>query len=153
MTEKSLNVLERTLWIAWAVILAAALQIGYWALDRDPPFELIKINSVTIYGDVVKFDMSVRRDLNRGCSVEFGRHFIDSSGYRHDIVVGQIMDAQTLADMDKAMGGKLLLSMDLPPGMARGPAVMTTVLRYSCNPLQNLWPIPVRMSVPFEVPR
>ena len=153
MTDKHISILERTIWIAWAVMLAAVLQLAYWALDREPPFEMTKINSVMIYGDVVKFDLNVRRDLTRNCSVEFGRHFIDSAGYRHDIVVGQIMDAQALAEMDKAMGGKLLLSMDLPPGMARGSAVMNTVLRYSCNPLQALWPIQVRMAVPFEVPR
>lgn len=153
MTDRAILMLERTLWIAYSIIAIAAAQLAWWTLDRDPPFEVLKINAVEVNQNTVRFDLDVRRDLDRGCSVEFSRHLVDAAGYRHDMSVGQIMDAPALAEMDRRMGGKLLLSMDLPAGMAVGPAAMTTVLKYSCNPLQNLWPIQVRMTVPFEVPR
>ena len=153
MTDRHILMMERSLWIAYAIIAIAVAQLAWWALDRYPPFALLKINEISVHSNVVRFNLAVRRDLDRGCSVEFSRHLIDSDGYRHDAAVGQIMDAQTLAEMDKRMGGRLLLSMDLPAGMARGPAAMVTVLKYACNPLQELWPIPVRMTVPFEVPR
>ena len=153
MTDRHILMMERSLWIAYAIIAIAVAQLAWWALDRYPPFALTKINEVAVHGNVARFNLDVRRDLDRGCSVEFSRHLIDADGYRHDAAVGQIMDAQALAEMDKRMGGRLLLSMDLPAGMAKGPAAMVTVLKYACNPLQELWPIPVRMTVPFEVPR
>lgn len=153
MTYRHILMMERSLWIAYAIIAAALAQLGWWALDRHPPFELLKINTVEVHQNVVRFNLNVRRDLERGCSVEFGRHLIDADGFRHDTSVGQIMDAPALAEMDRRMGGKLLLSMDLPAGFVRGPATMVTVLKYSCNPLQTLWPIQVQMTVPFEVPR
>ena len=37
-------------------------------------------------------------------------------------------------------------------GVAPGPAKMVTVLRYRCNPMQDLLrPIGVQMTIPFEV--
>ena len=153
MTDRHILMMERSLWIAYAIIALALAQLGWWALDRAPPFALLKINAVEVNQNVARFNLDVRRQLDRGCSVEFARHLIDADGYRHDTSVGQIMDAQALAEMDRRMGGRLLLSMDLPAGMAKGPAAMVTALRYACNPLQNIWPIQIRMTVPFEVPK
>ena len=153
MTDRAILMMERSMWVAYAIIAVAVAQLAWWALDRHSPFDVLKINAAEVHQNVVRFDLDVRRDLDRNCSVEFSRHLVDADGYRHDMSVGQIMDAEALREMDKRMGGKLLLSMDLPAGMAHGPAAMVTVLRYSCNPLQTMWPIQVRMTVPFEVPR
>lgn len=138
----------------WMLLLVVSLaQVAWWALDRDPPFRLIiaQANSPQP-GGVLLVRSRVQRDLERDCSVVFSRYLFDRNGTRHDATSPQMMTAQGLRNMDALAPGQLNVQIQVPDSFPPGHAVMTTILEYRCNPLQDIArPIPVEMSVPFEV--
>lgn len=145
--------LERLMWF-WVPILAVSVgQVVWWALDRDPPFRLVshQVNSPHA-GGVLSVRAKVQRDLERDCSVTFSRYLFDRNGTRHENTGPQVMTAQTIRNMDAMAPGELNVQMLVPANFPPGPASMTTVLEYRCNPLQDVArPIPVEMNIPFEV--
>lgn len=145
--------LERLMWF-WMLILVVSLgQLVWWAMDRSPPFRLVshQVNSPHA-GGVLSVRAKVQRDLDRECSVTFSRYLFDKVGARHEASGPQMMTPKALRNMDALAPGELNLQAPIPINFPPGPASMTTVLEYRCNPLQDVSsPIPVEMNIPFEV--
>lgn len=131
---------------------ASIALVSYWAADRAPPFvmEGYRINPVK-RGGVFPMELIVRRDVTRGCSVEFSRYMFDSRGFRYSLGEQQVMGAEGIARMEALYPGRLKLLIPIPESMAPGMAKYMTDLSYICNPTHFVWPIRVLMEVDFEV--
>lgn len=140
-------------WIPRAGIIVFLGWGGLMALDRDPPFKLLDYwTSQPRPGGVLVVRARVQRALERDCSVTFSRYLFDRFGARHEGGGPQVMTPRALRNMDAMAPGELNVQMTIPVGFPPGPAVMTTVLEYRCNALQDvLRPIGVEMQIPFEV--
>ena len=140
-------------WLPRLVLIGVLIWAGTMALDRSPPFELLSYaTNRPGPGGTLVVRAQVRRDLERECSVTFSRYLFDRFGARHEASGPQLMTPQALRNMDAMAPGQLNLQVPIPPAFPPGPASLTTVLEYRCNPLQDvLRPINVEMAIPFEV--
>jgi hypothetical protein len=130
----------------WLCVLVAA----YWAADRAPPLLVVSTHAPPVArGSTALIEASVKREL-RGCSVSYSRSLTDAAGYRFELGSGA-MNAQSIAALERDHPGKLLLGARVPERAAAGPAHFAVSLEYVCNPLQYLWPIPVRLLVPLDI--
>ena len=150
---RATQLLERMMWF-WIILLIVSVgQVIWWALDQSPPFRVVshQVNSPHA-GGVLTVRAKVQRDLERDCYVTFSRYLFDRNGTRHENTGPQVMTAQAIRNMDAMAPGELNVQMLVPANFPPGPGSMTTVLEYSCNPLQDVArPIPVEMNIPFEV--
>lgn len=146
------RILHRSIIFAWLIIAGVAMVLATWAIDRSPPFKLL---SYSVFngrpGDSVLMIATVKRDLNKACSVTFSRYLFDHKGVRTDLSGIQYMTASALSQMDKANPNKLLLAIKLPVDIAPGPAKLVTSLEYVCNPIQRIWPLDVLLEMDMEI--
>lgn len=128
-------------------------QLVLWGLDRRAPFEMIGYTAnPTLPGDTVIVRAKVGRDLGRRCSVSYSRMFFDSAGSRFDLTTGaQMMNADALDDLNRRTPDALVISVIVPPKAAPGRGAMVTVLDYVCNPVHQLYPVPVLLTMDVEV--
>lgn len=146
------RLMQRLMLVWLSILTVSAGQIAVWALDRTPPFAMLSYYAPpTQRGTVLHLTGEVMRDVERGCGVIFSRHLIDAQGYRIDLTTSQRMSAAALTDMDRVMPQKLFLAVHIPAYTSPGRARLATVLQYECNPLHRIWPIPVEMTIDFEV--
>ena len=140
------------LMLVWRLtIIASLLAIGWYASDRDPPFEVLSAPEVTVRaGEWMRVVVDVRRDTTRDCDVEFSRYIFSSDGIRYDMRTSHA-SAAMIAAMELRHPGKLPIAVMIPGGMEPGRARLVTVLSYRCNKVHALWPIIVTMEVPFTV--
>lgn len=140
-------------WIPRAVLLALSAWVLVMAFDREPPLALISSwTSSPKPGGILVVRAKVRRDLDRECSATFSRYLFDKFGSRHEATGPQMMTAQGIRNMDALAPGELNVQLPVPINFPAGPAIMTTIFEYRCNPLQDLFrPIGVEMNIPFEV--
>lgn len=145
------SLVVHTVKVAQVIILAALCLVGYYAMDRDPPFAVLSVTpSEAMPGQYVTIEAKVRRDTWRRCDAEFSRYLYDSSGARFDLG-HSIASAEMIGKMDAASPGVLRVSVLLPASMAPGPANLETVLDYFCNKVHRAWPITVTTDLPFLV--
>jgi len=149
---KVTRIIERLMWL-WIILLSAtAGQILWWASDRTPPFALSSYYAPPVQrGGVLHLTGEVTRDITRGCSATFSRHMTDAQGFRIDLMTSQTMSAAAIADMERRAPQRLFLAIVIPAHTSPGPAHITTVLTYRCNPLHSIWPITTDMQVDVEV--
>lgn len=151
--SKTTQLLERMMWL-WMLILAVSIaQVIWWSLDREPPF---RVNAVRVTnaprGGLVHIDAEVLRDVRRECGVTLSTHLYDSTGARFTIDATSIISSAGIAAMERKTPGKQRRTIQLPAGMAVGPATMVSSMAYTCNPLQELLrPIHVQTEFTFEV--
>ena len=136
-----------------AILFLIIGQLTAWGLDRRVPFILTGYTATAaLPGDVVIVRARVTRDLNRRCSVTYSRMFFDSAGSRYDITSGaQIMNADALDDLNRRNPNGLILSVVLPPQATQGKGALVTVLDYACNPVHQLFPVPVLLTMDVDV--
>lgn len=147
------RVLYELRWVPRLVLVGVLIWIGAMAFDREPPFKLLSYwTNQPKPGGTLVVRAKVQRDLDRECSVTFSRYLFDRFGARHENTGPQVMTAKAIRNMDAMAPGELNVQMLVPANFPPGPASMTTVLEYRCNPLQDVArPIPVEMNIPFEV--
>ena len=151
--SKTTQLLERMMWL-WMLILAVSIaQVIWWSLDREPPF---RVNAVRVTnaprGGLVHIDAEVLRDVRRECGVTLSTHLYDATGAGFTIDSTTIISSAGIAAMERKTPGKLLRTIQLPAGVAVGPASMVSSMAYTCNPLQELLrPIHVQTEFTFEV--
>lgn len=151
---KITRTLERLNILSLIIVLACALQVLWWVFDTSPPFELVSYTATAAQpGGVTRIEAVVKRDLARDCSVPFSRHLFDATGVRFDISGHQMMSASALNTLNQISPDRLRLIVPVPPIAAPGRALITTVLEYRCNPLQESIGKPIRMEMKtyFEV--
>ena len=134
-------------------LVGALVWIGAMALDREPPFTLLSYwTNQPRAGGTLVVRAKVQRDLDRECSVTFSRYLFDKVGARHEASGPQMMTPKALRNMDALAPGELNLQVPIPINFPAGPAVLTTVLEYRCNALQDvLRPIGLELNMAFEV--
>jgi hypothetical protein len=147
------RVIYKLRWVPRLALVGVLVWIGAMAFDREPPFKLLSYwTNQPKPGGTLVVRAKVQRDLDRECSVTSSRYLFDKVGARHEASGQQMMTPQALRNMDALAPGELNLQVPIPLSFPPGPATLTTVLEYRCNPLQDIArPIPVEMSVPFEV--
>ena len=151
------DTLRKWLWVPWMVILCvllgAIVQVAVWWFDTKPPFQLLSYTASPVRpGETLKIDGKVRRDLGRGCSLMGSRYIMDSTGTRYDMGSSALMTPSALSTMDAMSPGEIHQKFVIPLSIAPGKAVITTTMRYTCNPVHEMVkPIPVEMVIPFEV--
>ena len=140
-------------WLPAAVLASVAVVVFLMALDRTPPFEVLRYTTVPAKpGGVALIYAEVRRDLHRNCSVELSSHLFDSSGARWEYGGAQMTTPQGIRDIDAAAPGRLERKVALPHEIAPGPASVKSSMIYRCNMLQDvLRPIYVQTEFKFEV--
>lgn len=144
--------LERYLIISWAVIGACCIVLGYWALERRPPFELGEYTATPASrGEAVYITASVKRDLTRDCAATFTRYLVDANKVRHDMGGAQYMTATAIQQMDRDTPDSLRMAVRVPADMPVGKATLVTVLEYRCNPVHVLWPIDMVIEMKVKV--
>jgi hypothetical protein len=141
-----------TEWVARVILFLAALLVIYYAADREPPFALLSVEHAEAKaGDYVTIHAAVRRDTSRGCNSSFSRYLFDSSGARYDLGTSA-MSADAIAQMDRKMPGKLVISFHVPQSAHSGQASLQTVIHHHCNRVHSLgWPIETTIEMPFLV--
>ena len=149
---KITNLMQRYILVSWAIIAAAALVAGYWALDRTPPFIL---SSYTVFnaraGDTAFINAVVSRNVGRNCNVTFTRYLIDAQRIRHDIGGTQYMTSAALHQMERDTPDSLRLAIKLPADTPVGTANLITALEYRCNPVHGWFPMDVLLEMKIEV--
>ena len=135
------------------LMILVIAQLVVWGLDRRVPFVMTSYSAnPTMPGDVVIVRAVVERDLNRRCSVMYSRMFFDSAGSRYDITSGaQMMNADALADLNRRNPNGLVLSVTLPEQATQGKGALVTVLDYACNPVHQLFPVPMLLTMDVDV--
>jgi hypothetical protein len=128
-------------------------QVVIWAMDRKAPFEVLSYRSTpTTRGNLVTINVEVKRHLSRMCGVTYSRVFIDSEGVTWDLTEGvRLMTAQALNELDKRNPSMLTIKVKVPQKAAVGPGAVMTVMEYTCNPIHQLYPIPVVMLTSIQV--
>lgn len=139
--------------IGTVFVLLAIGQIIYWGIDRHIPFRVISyVANPALPGDAVIVRAAVERDLYRRCSVTYSRMFHDAAGSQFDITSGaQMMTADALNDLNRRMPDTLILSVTIPPKAAPGKGALISVLDYVCNPVHQLYPVSMLVTMDVEV--
>lgn len=141
------------MWL-WMFIIAVSIgQVIWWALDRDPPF---RVDSVRVtnarQGGLVHIDAEVFRDVRRDCGVTLSSHIYDSTGARFVVDGSTIISSAGIAALERKSPGKLRRTIQLPEGVAVGPASVVSSMAYTCNLMQEVFrPIQVQTEFQFEV--
>ena len=150
---KTAELLEKMMWL-WIILLVVSVgQIILWSIDREPPFRVDSVRVTNAQpGGLIHIDAEVFRDVRRECGVTVSTHLYDSTGARFTIDSTAIISSAGIAAMERKTPGKLLRTIQLPAGVAVGPASMVSSMAYTCNPLQEvLRPIQVQTEFQFEV--
>jgi len=133
--------------------LAVLVQLVVWGADRRVPFALVEYAApATRAGEAVVIHSRVDRALNRSCSVQYSRMFFDSGGARYDLTQGaQIMNAAALSDLNRRTPDTLVISVTIPKYASPGVGSVVTVLNYVCNPVHQIYPVEVLLSMDVVV--
>ena len=151
--SKTTQLLERMMWL-WMLILAVSIaQVIWWSLDRDPPFRVDAVRVTNArQGGLVHIDAEVFRDVRRECGVTLSSHIYDSTGARFVLDGSTVISSSGIAALERKSPGKLRSTVQLPAGVAVGPASIVSSMTYTCNPMQEiLRPIQVQTDFQFEV--
>lgn len=138
----------------WIILLIVSVgQVVWWSMDRSPPFRVDAVRVTNAQqGGVVRIDAEVFRDVRRECGVTLSMHLYDATGARFTIDATSIISSAGISAMERKTPGKLLRTIQLPAGVAVGPASMVSSMAYTCNPLQEMMrPIHVQTEFQFEV--
>ena len=138
----------------WIVLLIVSVgQIILWSIDREPPFRVDSVRVTNAQpGGLIHIDAEVFRDFRRECGVTVSTHLYDSTGARFTIDATSIISSAGIAALERKTPGKLRMTIQLPAGVAVGPASMVSSMAYTCNPLQEMMrPIHVQTEFQFEV--
>ena len=146
------KILQRSAWLAWALLVLNGLGLLFMMMDDKPPFQMLGYERATVRpGEILRVDATVKRELSRKCSVTFSRHVFDADGTRIDIVPDTYMPAGALEELQRLTPDKLRLALPIPSYVKPGPATLVVPLAYQCNAWHALRPIETRMVVSFEV--
>jgi len=142
---------ERFLWVAQVTIIGSIAIVGYYMLDREPPFAVLSVQPAQARpGEYITITAEVRRDAHRNCSAEFSRYVFDATRTRFDLG-SQVASAEMVRAMEERSPRELRISFLVPPTAAFGSAWVETVLQYHCNKVHRVWPIEVTTRMPFQV--
>lgn len=146
------DVARRFMWVAYSLIAASLVSVGWFAADRVPPFVLLGVEpAAASAGEVIIIRARVWRDASRDCSVSFTRYIYDSRGVRFDgAELAKASDAM-IDTMERRDPGRLTVAIVVPAAAAPGPATLQTVLWYACNKVHHIWPIYVTTDMAFTV--
>jgi hypothetical protein len=143
---------HRLLLVPVFILIAFAVELTVWALDRDPPFEILSVEpAMVLPGNAVQLTATVRRDLDRNCSVTYTRHLYDGANYRHDLEGSQSLSGEAIRAMNIRSPNMLHVALRVPDNAAAGTAALVTALDYECNPLHSAWPIHVVTEMQFTI--
>jgi hypothetical protein len=146
------NWLHRLLLVPVFVLIAFAVEITIWALDRRAPFEILSVEpAMAAPGQSITLSARVRRDIERDCSVTYTRHIYDGANFRHDLEGAQRMNVEAIRAMDARTPNMLHVALHVPVNAAPGGAALVTTLDYECNPLHAAWPIHVVSEMQFTI--
>ena len=146
------SLLERSAWLAWALIVLSMIGAAWMIADTDPPFRMLSYESTPARpGGILRVDAVVQRALSRRCSVTFSRHLFDSEGTRIDISPAVVMTADALEGLDRAAPGQLRLAISIPAHTLPGPARLVTPLQYQCNAWHAIRPIETTIVMVVEI--
>ncbi|WP_157266332.1 hypothetical protein [Azohydromonas aeria] len=151
MTQAT-DILYRGRWWATAVLLLCLVRVVFWALDREPPFELrgASVEQPVEPGGPVRITLDVRRDLSRNCSLLIVRYLIDGARFRFYLPTIEL-DASALEQLERQTPGENRILLQMPPEATAGKGAFGNVLSYACNPVHFVWPLRVAYEVPFEI--
>ena len=150
---RATQLLERMMWF-WIILLIVSVgQVIWWAMDRSPPFRVDAVRVTNApRGGLVHIDAEVFRDVRRECGVTSSSHLYDSTGTRFVIDATTSSSSAGIAALERKSPGKLRRTIQLPDGVAVGPASIVSSMTYTCNALQEvLRPIQVQTEFQFEV--
>ncbi len=141
------------MWFWIILLIVSMVQVIWWAMDRSPPFRVDAVRVTNAQrGGLVHIDAEVFRDMRRECGVTVSTHLYDSTGARFTIDATSIISSAGIAALERKTPGKLRMTIQLPAGVAVGPASMVSSMAYTCNPLQEMMrPIHVQTEFQFEV--
>ena len=145
----------------WAdcVVIGALVLVVYYAMDREPPFEMLSVEPAEARaGDWVSISMKVKRDPSRECDAQISRFMIDSTGA--EIHIGNISrSAESFRLLELQSPGEWRTRLRVPSFMPPGKSLFRADNQYVCNKTQKLligkfawlWPIRSTTEVPFTV--
>ena len=151
--SKTTALLDRLMWL-WVLILGVSIcQIIIWSVDRSPPFRVDAVRVTDAkQGGLVHIDAEVFRDVRRECGVTLSSHIYDSTGARFVLDGSTVISSSGIAALERKSPGKLRRTVQLPAGVAVGPASIVSSMNYTCNALQEIFrPIQVQTEFQFEV--
>jgi hypothetical protein len=123
----------------------------WFTLDREPPYDVIggvisPDNPMPGQEITIVWDVKVERACPLSMRSSVQRTVVDSKGVKHDYSkVAAMFDSATT-------GATITRNVQLPENLAPGPATYSSVACYSCNPMQEYWPVCVHTpEVHFNV--
>lgn len=144
---------QRSLLVAWLIILSSAVQCIFWALDREPPFKLLSYTATAARaGDSLKLDSQVWRDETRKCRIDYTRYIYDSTKREAPLPSAPSVSAAQRDEFALNSPGWRRELVPIPEGLAPGPAVIRSTLNYYCNPLQEWWTWPIVVQTEYQLP-
>lgn len=151
--SRTTAMLERLMWLWMVIILVSIGQVVIWSVDRSPPFRVLSYQVGPVHqGGVISIKADVWRDTKRDCSVVLSNNLYDSAGTRYVIEPPVSFPAGAIAEIEKKTPGRMIRKIQLPEGVAIGPASIVSTMSYACNSLQEIInPILVKEEFVFDV--
>lgn len=149
MTE-TLKRINRAATLAFVVgtllSLLAAAQVLAWGLDRSPPVRLLAYSAAPVAaGGTASVYAVVQRAQGRKCTSTQSHHLVDSTGRRFDLTTAGF--SETL--QSGAVGltqGRTFTAFAVPEHASQGVSRVVEQSKYICNPIHQLYPIPVTLE-------
>lgn len=146
---------DEALEAAWPAVvglfLMMLLALAWLATERDPPFEVVRVQHAEGYpGDEIALRADVRRELHRPCSALLQRHLLFVDGRRWDMLP-RPFTRQEIEHQASVAPGTMAPVIRIPDWAPPGRATMVSTLHYRCNITHEVWPIEVVIHQPFTV--
>jgi hypothetical protein len=143
----------RVWWTIGAFMLFGS--VTTWLLNRDVPTIIgVQYMVPTVEaGQPVKMVMPAHRTIERKCSVDISRTFVNSEHGRSVVTANQHVSAEGLEARERETPGQLLITVNVPTNAPPGPSSFDTENRYKCpfNPSTWVWPIEDRWTFNVNV--
>ena len=146
---RAFNFLDRLRWIPFA-FLGLVLVVGCLMLaDNSPPGELVRGSErVTLTED--RLIVSYEFERIRFCNASVTRSIIDPQG-RMEHMTPMSYTADQVRELQSIGHNRVVLIMPRPAVILPGRYLFQANVEYACNRAQELWPIRVAISIPFEL--
>ena len=140
--------------IAAIFAIVVAGPITWWAIDRTPAL-VFEANGVPVPNPaMIGKELDLQRGvivLKEGCDIWYNREIMDSTGFVWSFPVTLSTYSGMAPGFHKTHSSNAFV---VPLGAAAGPAVTTSNIWSSCNPLQKFFPVHYRTPpIDFTIER
>lgn len=131
-------------------LVYGCFQVLIWYKDDAPPVTIIRSEYTPPIYSGYPMNITWHVNFHRFCNVSTKRWIQDSAGARFHLNTVDY-SKQDLKDLHSVTPNKLQVLINLPAGLKPGLAIYNVKNSFSCNTLQNYFPLIVNGSAIFTI--